>query len=78
MKIPLMIINRIPTHLIPGIDPFGELFYTIERFHHAGGLAKPLARLAVIITETKTKSFYILSFKVKSTIKQEEIKNAAQ
>jgi hypothetical protein len=33
------------------------VFYTIERFHHAGGLAKPIAKLAVIMPETKTKSF---------------------
>jgi len=27
------------------------VFYTIDRFHHAGGLAKPIARLAAGITE---------------------------
>jgi len=33
------------------------VLYTIERFHHTGGLAKPIARLAVIMPETKTKSY---------------------
>jgi len=33
------------------------VFCTIERFHHSGGLAKPIARLATIIHETKTKSY---------------------
>ena len=50
------------------------MFYTIERFDHAGGLAKPITRLAVIIPETKTKSFIFFPSRSRPPLNRRRLK----